>query len=258
MSKIRWCEVFWLVTAVLIFALALALYGANGYAANGYENQMDARPEPPVSYGYNADVDRPATIYDAERLFRNGRFSGVNATLNKFHPPFRGNVNEVLPYSRAQIIECARSMYCYLFWGVDRARRHGTSISGLKREFGMSFVRFGREYPGVTDEDVPTGWHMIALLKLRGNPDSLRPPSEATLQGRRYARANIVAFLGVLDPSVPRGKTIVTKDVVGRDGYVLVRDNGGRMDILVENIVTNQYWYATEILPRSGSTHRRR
>ena len=149
-------------------------------------------------------------------------------------------------------------MYCYLFWGVDRARRHGTSISGLKREFGMSFVRFGREYPGVTDEDVPTGWHMIALLKLRGNPDSLRPPSEATLQGRRYARANIVAFLGVLDPSVPRGKTIVTKGCRRARRVCSCEDNGGRMDILVENIVTNQYWYATEILPRPVPFHRRR
>lgn len=207
-------------------------------------------------YGYSADVDWPATVYDATHLFRGVRFYGVGDTLNKFRSRVAVPVGGVLPFSRAQVIECARSDYCWLFWATDLSFGHPTSVDELRRAFRAEFIITGGKYPGVTDRPVVAGWRMISLLRLRGNPNSLRPPSEATLQGRWYAPVSAVVFLGILDPAFIRGKTIVTGDVVGHDGYVLVRDNGGRMDIVIENSATNQYWYATEISPWSPSRHR--
>lgn len=233
-------------TCMAIIAVAVNTASADQYP---YSTQSP-------SYGYNADVDRPATTYDAARLFRGGRFIGVNDVLNKFRPKSATPVSERLPFTRAQVIACAQSDFCWLVWGTDSSFGRSTSVDDLRRNFRAEFIITGGKYQGVTDRPVVAKWYMISLLRLRGNPASLRPPSSATLQGRGYASAGAVAFLGILDPSFIRGKTIVTGDVVGRSGYVLVRDNGGRMDIVIENTVTNQYWYATEILPEGYPTRR--
>lgn len=232
-------------------AMCMALVAVNTARADQYPY-----PAQPPSYGYNADIDRKATTYDAARLFRRGKFIGVSDVLNKFRPNSVAPVNERLPFSRAQVITCAQSDFCWLVWGTDSSFGRSTSIDDLRRNFRAEFIITGGKYPSVTDRPVPTGWRMVSLLRLRENPAFLKPPSHVTLQGRKYAPANAVAFLGILDPAFIRGKTIVTGDVVGRDGYVLIRDNGGRMDIVLENTVTNQQWYATEILPESYPTRR--
>jgi len=171
---------------------------------------------PASGYGYDSDVDNPATVDSAQRILSQtgGVFIGPDLLRKYFNVsprlPYR------LPFTERDLWDCGR---CVLFPTIARIgyRKAKTSIMKLQRssEARQLFIRTHSPItPWFKDESwakqpLRTGWHLVHLeLQGKGEP----PRFQGFYQGQERPPAPNVAFwmLLLLPDQVFAGEAFLT------------------------------------------------